>query len=129
MTTDTECQLLHQRVGDVEKIVDIKMTEIEKLLDSRMKDFHGHIREVRADLSDHIEEQAQHYADFMEASLRNTDAINKLTESTQGLIDAWTAANGAVKTMSFIGNIIKWFSAVGIAIGLIWAWITGGLSK
>ena len=50
-------------------------------------------------------------------------STQKLHESTQDVVDAWRAANGAVKVASAIGKFFKWLSGFGIlGLGLLWVY-------
>lgn len=111
-----------QQCNDFDK----RLVEHEKHLDVVQRDFHNHIREVRADLSDHIKEQADRHNELLESQRLNTDAITALTLSTQGLVDAWQAANATVKVASAIGRAFKWFAGIALIGGSLVTLIKSG---
>jgi hypothetical protein len=50
-------------------------------------------------------------------------STQKLRDSTQDVVEAWRAANGAVKVASAIGKFFKWLSGFGIlGLGLLWVY-------
>ena len=44
----------------------------------------------------------------------NSEAIGKLTAATQGLVDAWEAAEGVVKAGSLLGHAAKWLGGIAL---------------
>ena len=82
------------------------------------------LQQLDAKLDNHINECNQHRLDYqareakmLTAQETNTMHIAKLTESTQGLVDVWNAANTLQK-------FIKWLSGftgiAGIAAMIAW---------
>jgi hypothetical protein len=84
-------------------------------------------------LDHHIEEFVEHCARvdrrwdaLLAAQKTNTASIGELitstkqlNESTRDIITVWNAAHGTMKTLSVIGNFIKWLggcSAIGLAV-------------
>ena len=70
----------------------------------------------------HIEECTLHRSEYLERQLhqdiaheKNMIAISKLTESTQGVVDAWSTANNFQK-------FAAWLSKFAVLVALI-AWI------
>ena len=52
---------------------------------------------------------------------RNTEDIEKLVASTQNVVDAWKAANGAVKVAGALGKFVKWLSSLAVVgVGIVW---------
>jgi len=54
---------------------------------------------------------------LLQCQEQNTQCMKDLTDSTKGLIEAWEAANGAVKTLSALGRFVKWLSGFAIVGG------------
>lgn len=53
---------------------------------------------------------------------QNTEAIGALTRSTQGLVEAWQAADGAIKVGSAVGRFVKWASGLAVVgVAVTWA--------
>lgn len=44
----------------------------------------------------------------------NTEKLETLSKDSRDLIDAWRAANGAVKVAAALGNAFKWLSGLAI---------------
>lgn len=59
-----------------------------------------------------MEETHRHHNELCE---KNIEAIAKLTESTQGLVDAWTTASNLQK-------FVKWISGLAV-VGTTIAWL------
>ncbi len=114
MSTEKECSFLEKSVLD-----------LDKKIDDVHRDVHKHLREVRSDLSDHIETQEGWHSRMIESQQLNTDSINRLTSSTEGLIAAWNTAAGGVKAISIVGRVIKWTAGVIIAVFSVWAYLVG----
>ena len=51
-----------------------------------------------------------------------TNSTRDLTESTRDIVNAWQAANGTVKTMSMVGQFVKWLSGFAV-IGVAVTWV------
>lgn len=58
------------------------------------------------------------------AQLRNEVAA--MRTDIKDLVDAWKAAQGAVKVFRVIGHVSKWMVAVGAPIAFLIAWAKGG---
>jgi hypothetical protein len=63
--------------------------------------------------SDMIQRQDEQIA----SQALNTEAINRLSESTEGLVEVWSTANGVAK-------FIKWASGLVIAVVALYAYFT-----
>lgn len=73
--------------------------------------------ELVKQVAEHLDEYTQHKKDYLarqlhqdELQLANLKAINDLTKSTQGLVDAWTAANN-------LQRFVVWASKFAILAG------------
>jgi len=87
-------------------------------------------------LDNHIDEYKQHceaedkrWDHLISAQELNTESIKnltnstkELTESTRDIVLAWQAANGTVKTMSMLGQFVKWLSGFAV-IGVFLKWV------
>lgn len=86
----------------------------------------NHIEEYKA----HCEAEEERWDHLIVSQERNTQSIRELTESTKALTDstkdivsAWQAANGTVKTMSKLGQFIKWVSGIVVLGAIAYKWI------
>jgi hypothetical protein len=93
------------------------------------------LHQVEAKLHTHIQRfeefqasDAKRWSDLIDSQevllatqQHNTDSLQLLTESSQGVIDAWIAANGAVKVASALGKFIKWIGGLGfLGVSIVW---------
>ncbi len=86
-----------------------KDCEQSKTLNRRFED---HLEEYRSFTA---ETRAIH-SSLERLQLRNTEAIAHLTESTQGVVNAWTFANNLHK-------FIKWLVAFAASVFALMAWL------
>ena len=71
------------------------------------------------DYKKHCEDEEKRWDHLIVAQERNTQSIKELTEATRDIVNIWQAADGTMKTMSAVGNFVKWlsgFAVVGVAI-------------
>lgn len=81
-------------------------------------------------LEDHISESESHRAQnqemfdkLLDAQNKNTEAIGELTKATAGVIEVYTASQGAIKVGSAVGRFVKWLSSIAIiGVGFKWVW-------
>jgi K+/H+ antiporter YhaU regulatory subunit KhtT len=57
---------------------------------------------------------------------RNTEAIEKLTEDTKGLVEAWNASESALKVAKVFGKFMLWITTVGTPIIALIYWLKTG---
>jgi hypothetical protein len=108
MTTPAECE-------------DLKV-DIAKI----HADLHANLRGLKADFRAHKEDFEKHEKAAIESRIltvsaqnANTAAIHALAESTQGLVEAWSAAEGVVKVGSSLGRLVKWLAGFGLLAGVL----------
>lgn len=102
-------------MGDDRRTNDKQIVLMQQKLDNHIEEYKEHCK---------AEEERWDHLIFSQE--RNTQSIRELTESTKALTDstkdivsAWQAANGTVKTMSIVGQFVKWlsgFAVVGVAV-------------
>lgn len=73
-------------------------------------------------LESRIEAEREEFRKFM---LENRKATEALTKSTSGLVEAWTAAQGAVKVTAIIGNVLKWGLGIGAGLTALYQLLKG----
>ena len=86
----------------------IDLMTISKRLDQHIKDF-----------NDHVENEDSRWDHLIKLQEQNAEAIYKLTESTQGLVEAWDATNGAIKVGKALASFVKWATSIAIIGGVI----------
>lgn len=57
---------------------------------------------------------------------KNTEAIEKLTRDTEGLVDAWNASAGFIRVMKAFGKLMLWVAAIGTPIITFLYWLKTG---
>lgn len=102
-----------------------KLHQMEEQLISHIQRFEEFELNDRKRWSDLISSQET----MLVAQQHNTQNIDKLTvstenlkESTKDIVEAWGAANGAIKVANAIGKFFKWLSGFSI-IGFILVWV------
>lgn len=98
-------------------------------------DSHQIMHERVSVLERQVIEDAQNWVRLDERGQRNEAALDKVLDSlrdintatseTRDVVGAWKAAQGTVKTLSSVGNGIKWAAGVAAAIAAAWALLTG----
>jgi len=53
------------------------------------------------------------------------DKIDSISASIEELLSIFRAANGFAKVMGWIGKILKWCAAIGVAVLAFWAALKG----
>jgi len=84
------------------------------------------IDELDKKLTQHLETFERHeeaenlkHRELIVAQQLNTEALNNLASSTAGLVEAWDAAEGAVKVGAAIGRFVKWMAGFAIIAGAL----------
>jgi len=114
MPTEEECNLFQKELNHVDN-------KIEQLGNDLRLD----INEMRRDFSDYVIEQADRHAESMLTQRLNTEAMKEQTKSTEGLIAAWQAANGAFKFGSWVGRFVLWVCGIFAAIATVMGYTKG----
>ena len=70
----------------------------------------------------HIDKEDERWDRVISAQQANTEAIGKLTESTAGLVNTWTAAQGVIKVGNTMGKFAKWLTSIAV-LGAAFAWL------
>lgn len=68
-------------------------------------------------LTQRLDDQDARLDKLIQAQELNATNIAELTIATQGVVEAWTVANG-------LSKFLKWLSSFAV-IGGIWAWLNG----
>lgn len=88
------------------------------------EEFKAHVEEFRA----HVKEEHARWDHLITVQENTTKSVNDLTtavsaqvESTKDIIDAWNAANGAIKVGRTVSRFLKWLSGFAfIGVGAVW---------
>ena len=94
--------------------------EMNKKIDDMDIDIHGHLRSLsikfdkhHTTLTNHITRFDRHEEEVLVrqdaqivAQTLNTEAINRLSASTQGMVEAWTTANGVAKFVKWVSGLV-----------------------
>ena len=105
MSNNEECDAMNQRITDMGTDIHGHLRNLSDKFDSHHDILTNHI--VKFDK--HEKEEIARHSQFIESQALNTEAINKLSHSTEGLVEAWSTVGGVTK-------FIKWISGIVIAI-------------
>lgn len=78
------------------------------------------LQKFYAEFVDHIEAEKAVQNTLTEAVNRNTLLVTESTRSTKELLEAWNAAQGALKVVAVLGRAVKWMAGIVGAVGVIW---------
>lgn len=82
--------------------------------------------EHREEFEQHQKDFQQHCNDaearFLECHEKTQEGLQQLSYDTQDLLNAWHAAEGAVKVSVALGKVFKWLSGFAI-VGAMLTWI------
>ena len=77
------------------------------------------------EMSNEFQTYRREHGDVLDVIVRsqeaNTLALNELIISTKGIVEIYTAAEGAVKFGGFVGKLFRWLTGLAI-IGTAFAW-------
>lgn len=90
----------------------LRQTAFEQKLDNHI-----------AEHSQYMKENQEMFVKLMESTKANTDSISELTKATAGIVEVYTASQGAIKVGSAIGRFGKWLTGIAIiGVGFKWVW-------
>lgn len=72
-----------------------------------------------SDYERHEEQECIKHRELIATQQLNTEALNNLAVSTAGLIEAWGAAEGALKVGAAFGRFIKWSAGFAVLAGAL----------
>jgi hypothetical protein len=111
---DIQIALILEKLDKVEKHQDEMIPSVAVLQTT----LHEHLQKY--DL--HRLEETARWNHILTTQEQNTESIKDLITSTQDLLGAWRAANGAVKIGAAISKFIKWIGSFAV-LGIVGAWI------
>ena len=95
-----------------------KLTLLQNELDAHIEDFNNHVKD------DH-----ERWDKFIVVQETNTKVMGELTttmaaqvDATKDILEAWEAANGAIKVGGWLVSFLKWCSGLAV-IGVGASWI------
>ena len=102
--------------------------------DEELSQFHSEFREHKNEFNEHEKKERAMSIELLECQgdlkatvdelttivRENQEQIKALTESTAGIAEAWSAAQGTVKVGSALGKFAKWIGSVAI-LGWVFA--------
>lgn len=89
-----------------------------RFADEELNVFYAEFKQLEVRMNEEREE-------FKEFMTENREATKALTKSTSGLVEAWTAAQGAVKVTAIIGNVLKWGLGIGAGLTALYQLVKG----
>jgi hypothetical protein len=117
---------LDRRKNDVQ--IALILEKIEKL-EEHQDELRPSVAVLQTTLQEHLQkydlnklEESARWNHVLVAQEQNTDSIKDLITSTEDLLGAWRAANGAVKVGAAISKFVKWVGSFAV-LAAIGAWI------
>jgi hypothetical protein len=117
---------LDRRKNDVQ--IALILEKIEKL-EEHQDELRPSVAVLQSTLQEHLQkydlnklEESARWNHILVAQEQNTDSIKNLITSTEDLLGAWRAANGAVKVGAAISKFVKWVGSFAV-LAAIGAWI------
>jgi hypothetical protein len=117
---------LDRRKNDVQ--IALILEKIEKL-EEHQDELRPSVAVLQTTLQEHLHkydlnklEESARWNHILVAQEQNTDSIKNLITSTEDLLGAWRAANGAVKVGAAISKFVKWVGSFAV-LAAIGAWI------
>lgn len=69
------------------------------------------------------EQNQEMFVKLLESTKANTDSIGDLTKATAGIVEVYTASQGAIKVGSVLGRFVKWLTGLAVVgVGFKWIW-------
>ena len=69
------------------------------------------------------EQNQEMFVKLLESTKANTDSIGQLTAATAGIVEVYTASQGAIKVGSALGRFVKWLTGLAVVgVGFKWVW-------
>lgn len=69
------------------------------------------------------EQNQEMFVKLLESTKANTDSIGQLTAATAGIVEVYTASQGAIKVGTALGRFVKWLTGLAIVgVGFKWVW-------
>ena len=91
---------------------ELRQSSIEQKIDN-------HISESKA----HREETQVMIVKLLKSTTDNAEAVGKLAESTAGIVEVYSASQGAIKVGSAVGRFVKWLTGIAIiGVGFKYIW-------
>ena len=89
----------------------------DKQIDKLQEALELHIKEFEM----HVEAENDRWLHLINLQEQNAKSITALAESTKDLVEAWKAADGAIKVGAAFGRFVKWLTGIAIVgIGVSW---------
>ena len=98
----------------MDKVIQLEnsIAKVELKLDAHIDDFKEHKSHFLA----HERAEIKRHTEFVAVQKANTAAITLLVGKTSDMVEAWDAANGAIKVANTIGKMLKWVGGIVAAV-------------
>ena len=98
-----------------EDTFELRQSAIEKKLD----EIDVHISQFKL----YREENQEMVVQLLKSTAANTESIGRLTEATAGIVEVYSASQGAIKVGTVIGKFVKWITGLAVVgVGFKWVW-------
>lgn len=91
----------------------------QRFSDHQLVRFHNDFIEHVKRFDNHEAEEQNKHEQLIAAQQANTAAIKQLSDDTKELLNAWTAAQGAVKVGTAMGRVFRWLSGLAVLGGFL----------
>lgn len=88
---------------------DIKL--LQQKLDNHIDEYHMH-----------VQEENNRWDHLITITEKNSTSIHELALSTRDIVDAWKAADGAIRVGVTVGKFVKWLTSLAI-VGAAFTWL------
>lgn len=92
------------------------------LTDEELLSMRNEFRALVDRFDKHEAEEKQKYDKLLTMQSENAAAINRLADATHEVVEAWKAAQGALKVGALLGRFMKWLTSLAVIGGAVtWA--------
>jgi len=94
--------------------------------DNRCSSIEASIDKLSERFTLHEDAEKQVHEESMKVVKGNTEAVEALVANTSDmteLLNAWQAANGAIKVLTVVGKVLKWLAGIVVVIAGIASYV------
>ncbi len=84
------------------------------------------LNEFYEEFVDHIDKEREMQSNLTASVDQNTRMVREIHRDTKDLLEAWQAAQGALKVIATMGRAVKWVAGLLAAVGVIWYTVRHG---
>ena len=96
-----------------------KLRQEDKAFKLRQEDIERKLDDHISESKKHRDQQQENFDKLLNCQIENTEAIAQLTAATAGIIEVYSASQGAIKVGAAVGRFVKWATGIGV---ICYAW-------